>query len=77
LFDKDVFLRGKQPEQVAATNLVFAIGEQIESYALRDEVEFQFRVVMHRVGATVMAVVPEVAIESGGSFELLAHDDKK
>ena len=77
LFDEDVFLRGKQPEQIATADLVFAVGEQVEAAALRDEIELQFRVTMHRVGATVVTVMPEIAVQLGGQFELLEHGDKK
>ena len=77
LLDEDMFLRGKQPEQIAAPDLVFAVGEQVEAAALRDEVKFQFGVMVHRVGAALLVVVPEVAIEFGRQMEVLAHDDKK
>ena len=70
-------MRGKQPEQIAAPDLVFAVGEQVEAAALRDEVELQLGVMVHRVGAALLAVVPEVAIEFGRQLEVLAHDDKK
>ena len=77
LLNQDVFLRGKQPEQIAPANLIFAIGEQVKPAALRHQIELQFRVMMHCVRPAVMAVMPQVTIETGREFELLAHDDKK
>ena len=72
-----MFLRWKQPKQISAPDLIFAVGEQIKSATLGDQIKFQFRVMMHRIGATVVAVMPEVAIKFGRQFEVLAHDDKK
>jgi hypothetical protein len=77
LLDEHVFLRGEKPEEIATADLVFAVGEQIEAGAAGDEVELQFGVMVHGVGAPELAVVPEVSIEAGGQFEELVHDDKK
>ena len=73
LLDEYVFLRRKKSEQIATVNLVFAVGQQVETGALSDEVEFQLGVMMHGVGAPVVAIMPEIATEVGGQFELLAH----
>jgi hypothetical protein len=73
LLDEDMFLRGEEPKQIAAADLVFTIRQQIKSAPLRDKVKLQLGVMVHRVGATVVAVMPEMAVECGGQFQLLAH----
>lgn len=76
LFNEDVFLRRKKPEQIATANLVFAIGQQVEARALGDEVEFQFGVAVHGI-APVVAVMPKVSVPFRRQVEALAHSDKK
>ena len=77
LLDQDMFLGRKEPEQVAAVNPIFAIGQQIETGALGDQVELQLGVMMLGVGPPVLAVMPEVAVPFRRQMEVLAHDDKK
>ena len=77
LLYQHVFLGGKQPKQIAAANLIFAIRKEIEAVSLRHEVELQFGMMMHGIGATVVTVVPDIPVESSGQFKFLAHDDKK
>jgi hypothetical protein len=47
--------------------------QQIESGASGDQIELEFGVMMHRVGAAELSIVPQVSLQSRGQFELLAH----
>lgn len=77
LADKNVFLRRKEPKQIAAMNLVFTVREQVQAAALRYEIEFQFGMVMHRISAALLTVMPDIPLQIGRKLEFLAHDDKK
>ena len=70
-------LSAESLQLIAAADLVLAIGEEIETVPLRHKVKLQLGMMVHCVGATVMAIMPDVAIQGGGQFEFLAHDDKK
>jgi len=72
-----MFLRRKQPKQIASVYLVFTVGEQVEAAALCYKVEFEFGVVMHRIRAALVVVMPDVAVQVGRKLKFLAHDDKK
>lgn len=76
LLDENVFLRWKQPKQIATSDGVFPILQEIKAAAGGDQIEFQFRVMVHGVPAT-LAVTPEVSIQLSGQFQELAHGDKK
>lgn len=71
LLDKDMFLRGEEPEKIAATNLVATVTEKIGARASGDEIQFELGVVMTPVGSSGAGITPGHAVEFGRKVETL------
>ncbi|HEY2039749.1 MAG TPA: hypothetical protein VGG95_08785 [Edaphobacter sp.] len=74
LFHQHMFLRRKQPEQIAAAYLVSEVPQQVDSSSLRNQVQFQFGMMMRPIGDGKVCVTPNLAIENGRKLETLQHD---
>ena len=77
LLDEHVFLRGEEPEEIAATDLVAAVAEQVGAATAGDEVELEFDVMVAAIGGGEIGVTPDVAVLRGRELEALQHGDKK
>ena len=77
LLDEDVFLRGEEPEEVAAADLVAAVAEEVGAATAGDEVELELDVMVAAIGGGEVGIAPDVAVECGRELEALQHVDKK
>lgn len=77
LLNKDVFLRGKEPEQVSSADFVAAVAEQVDAPAAGDEIEFEFGMGMATIGGGEIVVLPDAAIQLRLQMQMLTHDKKR
>lgn len=77
LLDEDVFLRGEEPEEIAAADFVAAIAEKIDAATVGDEIQFQFGIGVKAVGGGKVVVLPDAAIKPGLQMQMLTHDKKR
>lgn len=76
LFDKNVLLRGEEPKQVAAPDLVPAAADEVGSTPPGNEVQLEFRMVMTTVRRREIGILPDAAIQLGRKLKMLKHDKK-
>lgn len=77
LLDEDVILRGKQPEEVAAADLITAAPDEVDASTASYEVQFEFGVSMAAIGRGKVVVLPDSSVQFSWQMKMLTHDKKR
>lgn len=77
LFYENVFLGGKEPEEIATADLVAAISEEVDTTAASYKVELKFGVSMATVCRGKVVVLPNATVQLRLQVKVLTHDKKR